>query len=64
MRKLSCVKRKHQALNDDAKSWRKLGRPEQMMFDSTKSRRARDEQADSPNGMAHFEQSREKDHKK
>ena len=40
--------------DDDAKSWRKLGRPEQMMFDSKKSRRAKDEQADSANGMVHF----------
>ena len=40
--------------DDDAKGWRKLGGPEQMMFDSKKSRRARNEQADSANGMAHF----------
>ena len=40
--------------DDDAKSWRKLGKPEQMMFDSKKSRRPRDEQADSANGVAHF----------
>ena len=39
--------------DDDARSWRKLGGPEQMMFDSKKSRRARNEQADSANGMAH-----------
>ena len=40
--------------DDDVKSWRKLGKAEQMMFDSKKSRRAKDEQADSANGMSHF----------
>ena len=38
--------------NDEAKSWRKFGKPEQMMFDSKKSRRARNEQANSANGAA------------
>ena len=54
MRKISCAKRKRQAHDDDAKSWRKLGKPEQMMFDSKKSQRARDERANSANGVAHF----------
>ena len=38
--------------DDEAKSWRKFGKPEQMMFDSKMSRRARNEQADSANGAA------------
>ena len=49
-----CEEKTSGADDDDTKSWRKLGKLEQMMFDSKKSRRARDEQADSANGMAHF----------
>ena len=40
--------------DDDAKIWRKLGKLEQIMFDSKQSWRTRDEQANSANGVAHF----------
>ena len=49
-----CEEKMSDTDDDDARSWRKFGKPEQMVFDSKKSRRARNEQPKFEKGVANF----------